>query len=135
MARILIVDDRAPSRELVRIMLESFGHEVVEASGGREGIVAALEAKPDLVLLDLVMPEFDGFATLAEFKKEPHLASTPVVALTASAMKTDHARVLDAGFSAYITKPVFLHDFSQQISRLLESRRLSDQPTKFAASN
>ena len=105
MARILIVDDRPPSRELERIMLESFGYEVVEAGSGREAMVAALQAVPDLVLLDLHMPWLDGFATLAEFRREP-MASTPIVALTASAMQGDDARALEAGFSGYITKPV-----------------------------
>jgi CheY-like chemotaxis protein len=135
MARILIVDDRAASRELQRIMLESFGHEVAEASGGREAIGTALALNPDLVLLDLVMPGFDGFATLTEFQREPRLASIPVVALTASAMKGDYARILAAGFSAYITKPVFLHSFRYQISRLLESRESNDPRAKRAASS
>ncbi|HEY7305374.1 MAG TPA: response regulator [Bryobacteraceae bacterium] len=119
MVRILIVDDRPASRELERLMLESFGYEVMEASSGREAIATALHAIPDLVLLDLYMPELDGFRTLAEFQKQQQLAGVPIVALTASAMKGDDLRVLGAGFSGYITKPVFLHEFRDQIRRFL----------------
>ncbi len=119
MVRILIVDDRPASRELERIMLESFGYEVVEASSGREAITAALQAVPDLVLLDLHMPELDGFATLGEFRREPQLASTPIVALTASAMQGDDARAFKAGFSGYITKPVSQYDLRSQIVSFL----------------
>lgn len=120
MARILIVDDQPGSRELERVMLESFGYEVVEASSGREAVAAALQAIPDLVLLDLHMPQLDGFATLAEFRREPQLTNIPIVALTASAMQGDSVRALDAGFSGYITKPVFLHDFHSRIRGFLK---------------
>jgi CheY-like chemotaxis protein len=122
LARILIVDDKPASRELGRIMLESFGHEVVEASSGREAIAAALESAPDMVLLDLHMPDLDGFATLAEFRRETQLAGTPIVALTASAMHGDDIRALEAGFSGYITKPVVLHEFRGKILSFLEAR-------------
>jgi CheY-like chemotaxis protein len=122
MARILIVDDKPASRELGRIMLESFGHEVVEASSGREAIAAALESAPDMVLLDLHMPDLDGFATLAEFRRETQLAGTPIVALTASAMHGDDIRALEAGFSGYITKPVVLHEFRGKILSFLGAR-------------
>lgn len=120
MGRILIVDDKPASRELERIMLESFGYEVIEASGGREAVEAALKAFPDLVLLDLHMPGQDGFATVAEFRREPRLATLVIVALTASAMRGDDVRAMEAGFSGYITKPVFLHTFREQIRSFLE---------------
>ncbi|MGA8599024.1 MAG: response regulator [Bryobacteraceae bacterium] len=121
MARILIVDDKPASRELGRIMLESFGCEVLEASSGCEAVAAALQVVPDLVLLDLHMPGLDGFATLAEFRKEPQLAGTPVVALTASAMQGDDVRALEAGFSGYITKPVLLHELRSQVLSFLQA--------------
>jgi two-component system cell cycle response regulator DivK len=132
MARILIVDDRSSSREVERIMLESFGHEVVEADSGREALAVALETVPDLVLLDLHMPEVDGFGTLAEFRRQPQLTGIPIVALTASAMKGDDVRVLEAGFSGYITKPIFLRDFRNQIRSFLDSSKASEQPEAFA---
>lgn len=117
MARILVIDDRPASRELERIMLESFGYEVMEAGSGREALAAASRALPDLVLLDLHMPELDGFSTLAEFRSDSRMTVIPIVALTASAMKGDHMRALQAGFSGYITKPVFVHEFRSQIRR------------------
>lgn len=122
MARILIVDDKSSSRELERIMLESFGHEVLEASNGREAIEVATKGIPDLVLLDLHMPELDGYATLVELRKEQRLSRTAVVALTASAMQGDEFRVREAGFSGYITKPVSLQELGKRIRRFLEIR-------------
>lgn len=122
MARILIVDDKSSSRELERIVLESFGHEVFEASNGREAIEVAMEGVPDIVLLDLHMPELDGYATLLEFRKDERFSRTPVVALTASAMQGDEVRALEAGFSGYITKPVSLHDLHKHIRGFLKTR-------------
>lgn len=123
MGRILIVDDKPASRELERLMLEFFGYEVVEASGGHEAVASALQTPPDLVLLDLHMPEQDGFATVAEFRREPKLSNIPIVALTASAMRGDDVRALEAGFSGYITKPVFLNTFREQVRSFLGIRQ------------
>lgn len=120
MGRILIVDDQAPSREQERILLESFGYEVMEASSGGEAVSAALEAPPDLVLLDLHMRLLDLFAVLAEFRKKPQLARLPIVALTASGTQEDGVPALHPGFSGYITKSVVPEDSRTQILTFLE---------------
>ncbi len=121
MARILIVDDRAGSRELERVVLESLGHEVVEASSGSEAIAAALPAIPDLVLFDLLMPHLDGFATLPEFRKQPQLAPVLILALTASAMRGDDRGALEAEFSGYIDQTCFSRRVRNRIRSFFDS--------------
>jgi CheY-like chemotaxis protein/PAS domain-containing protein len=119
MKRILIADDQASSRELLRTALEYFGHSVVEAVDGVEAVAKARETGPDLVLLDLHMPALDGFAVMDELRREEQFAATPVVALTASAMQGDRERALAAGFSAYLTKPIRLATLRSEVERLL----------------
>ena len=89
MKKILIADDKATSRELVRAGLEKGGYAVLEASDGIEALRSAREWKPDLIILDLHMPGLDGFAVVEEIRRDQGLASTPVMALTASAMRGD----------------------------------------------
>lgn len=119
MKRILIADDQASSRELVRTVLEHFGHQVIEAADGAEALAKARETHPDLVMLDLHMPALDGFATVGELRREPGFGAIPVVALTASAMQGDRERALAAGFSAYLTKPIRLAALRSEVERLL----------------
>jgi CheY-like chemotaxis protein len=119
MKRILIADDQASSRELVRTILEHDGHEVIEAADGAEAVAKARETEPDIVLLDLHMPALDGFQAVGQLRSEPRFAATPIVALTASAMHGDRERALAAGFSAYITKPIRLSALRREVKRLL----------------
>src|SRR5712691_2813635 len=108
MKKILIADDKATSRELVRTVLEKSGYEVFEAGTGTEAVRCAREVKPDLIILDLHMPELDGFGAIRELRGDAGFAETPIVALTASAMQGDRERALAAGFTAYIAKPIGL---------------------------
>jgi len=124
MKRILIADDKATSRELVRIMLEHCGYEVVEAADGSEAVAKALESQPQLILLDLQMPGLDGFAVIERLRGEARFAATPIVAVTASAMPSDGAKVLAAGFSGYITKPIRLAKLRSEVARLLAPLQL-----------
>jgi CheY-like chemotaxis protein len=106
MKTVLIADDKATSRELVRTVLEKSSYAVVEASDGIEALKNARECKPDLIILDLHMPGLDGFGVIEKIRRDPDLAATPVMALTASAMQGDRERALAAGFTAYIAKPI-----------------------------
>ena len=94
------------NRELVRDMLEGSGFVVLEAGNGLEALHMLSQTAPDLVLLDIQMPVLDGMAVIQELRSEPQYASLPVVALTAYAMVGDRERVLNAGFSGYIAKPI-----------------------------
>ena len=119
MKRILIADDKPSSRELVRTMLEHCGYEVIEAADGAEAVEKARGSQPQLILLDLQMPELDGFGVIERLRAEACFADTPIVALTASAMHSDGAKVLAAGFSGYITKPIRLAQLRSEVARLL----------------
>ena len=120
MARILVADDRAASRELILSMLESVGYEADQAENGPEVLVRLDQNRPDLILLDLHMPLMDGFEVVREIRARPEWSKIPVVALTASAMEGDRERALREGFTAYITKPVRLRELRGEIDRLLK---------------
>jgi CheY-like chemotaxis protein len=117
--RILVADDKPTGRELVRTVLENRGYEIFEASDGIEALDSAHRNHPDLIILDLHMPGLDGFGVIKELRLDAHFATTPVVALTASAMQGDRQRALIAGFTGYITKPVSLKALRAEVERLL----------------
>jgi CheY-like chemotaxis protein len=119
MKTVLIADDKATSRELVRTVLEKCGYLVVEACDGIEALLNARELKPDLIILDLHMPRLDGFGVIQALRLEEQFALTPVMALTASAMQGDRERALSAGFTAYIAKPIQLKMLRSEVQRLL----------------
>ena len=121
MKKVLIADDKATSRELIRTVLETLGYEITEAADGVEAVRVAREVRPDLIVLDLHMPGLDGFGVLAELRRDPNFAKTPIMALTASAMQGDRERALAAGFSSYVSKPIPLTALRTEVQRLLES--------------
>ncbi len=119
---VLVADDKATSRELIRAVLEQLRHTVLEASDGAEAVRTAREILPDLIILDLHMPELDGFGVLAELRRDEKFARMPIIALTASAMDGDRERALSACFSGYIAKPVGLSVLRGEMARWLDSR-------------
>ena len=121
MKRIFIAEDKATSRELLRTVLQQQGYSVDEAADGEEALHKILENPPDLVLMDLQMPARNGYDVVRELRKDPRMMSVPVVAVTASAMQGDREKVLAAGFTSYLTKPVSLVQLRQEVSRLLEA--------------
>src|SRR5262245_48257711 len=106
--RILIADDRASSRELLRLALQAAGHEVTEACDGAEAVKLAREVTPDLILLDIQMPVLDGAEAAQLLRQDPRFATLPIVALTAYGMPGDREKALNSGFTSYLTKPVSL---------------------------
>ena len=119
MKTVLVADDIATSRELIRTVLEQCGHTVLEASDGAEAVRFALEILPDLIVLDLHMPALDGPGVLQKLRSDERFTRTPIVALTASAMQGDRERVLSAGFTSYIAKPISLNALRSEMERLL----------------
>jgi two-component system, cell cycle response regulator DivK len=119
MALILIVEDRATSRELLRTVLEQQGYTVQEARDGEEALSRIRAQTPDLVLMDLQLPGLNGYDILREVRSLPAMAATPVVAVTANAMPGDREKVLAAGFTGYISKPVALGQLREEVNRLL----------------
>lgn len=119
MKTILVAEDRDASRELAKTLLEHAGYVVLEASNGAEAIQMAQANLPDLVLCDLQMPLKNGFEVLHELRADERFKSTPIVALTASAMMGDKDRALMEGFTAYLTKPLSISTIRSELARLL----------------
>ena len=115
---ILIADDRASSRELLRLVLERAGYEVVEAEDGEQALSRARAVNPDLILLDLQMPALDGYGVLAALRSEARFENLPVLALTASAMRRE--RIIEAGFTDYLAKPAGPEVLRETVARLLQ---------------
>ena len=120
-SRILIIDDYADNRELLRLMLEQEGYVVSEAGDGLEGIEMARTEKPDAVLVDLSMPGLDGWNVLKELRADEQTARIPCAAVSAFA---DGARdrALAHGFNAYLTKPFRRNELLETVERLLLSQ-------------
>ena len=127
MARILIVDDTPGNMVLTSMILESEGHTLFCAERARDGIDIARRELPDLVLMDVQMPEMDGIEAVAILKGDPITRALPVAALTACVMKGDRERILAAGFDGYIEKPIEYVSFLAEIERLLGPRQASEQ--------
>jgi PAS domain S-box-containing protein len=120
--RVLVADDNPAGRELVREGLAEHVSSIIEASDGREALNKIRETRPDLVLLDIQMPEMDGYAVLREIRQDPSLHGLRVVALTAFAMQGDRERALEAGFDDYLTKPVSVAKLKAQLEPPAEIR-------------
>jgi CheY-like chemotaxis protein len=117
----LVVDDHDLNRELMRTVLERKGYRVLLADTGDAGIEVAKRERPSLILLDLAMPGKDGFQTIREMKADADLATTPVVAVTAMAMRGDEERARSAGFDAYVTKPFRSTDLLEAVGQILSA--------------
>ena len=107
---IMIVEDNERNLKLLRDVLGVHGYRTVEARSGEEAVLLARAERPQLVLMDIQLPGMDGVAALRELRGSPESAATPVVAVTAFAMKEDHERFLTAGFDAYLEKPVNIRE-------------------------
>jgi two-component system, cell cycle response regulator DivK len=118
MATILIVEDSPDNMRLFRTLLTLHGHDVVGLGGGEGLIRHILDSRPDLVLMDIQLPERDGFSLLEDIRREVPTAM-PVVALTAHAMSGDRERAIGAGFDGYITKPIDIRAFPAQVAEAL----------------
>ncbi len=112
---LLIIEDNAQNFYLMRFLLEKNGFQVVGAETGRLGIEAALGSKPQAILLDIQLPEMDGYAVAAELKRHPQLDGVPIIAVTSYAMVGDRERILQAGATGYIEKPINPETFVDEI--------------------
>lgn len=122
MPRILVVEDNEENRDSLSRRLERRGFEVVLAVDGKNGVEAAEAEKPDLILMDMNMPELDGWEATRRIKALPDVGGVPVTALTAHAMAGDRERAVNAGCADYHTKPIEFTKLLAQIQTLLQSR-------------
>ena len=118
-AKIMVVDDDAQSLELMEAMLVPNGYEVITAGDGSKALVTISVKKPDLILLDIMMPGLDGYATLSKIKENKTISNIPVVMLTSVGFNLNKELALRLGAVGYITKPVDLAELLKTISRLL----------------
>ncbi|MCF8092979.1 MAG: response regulator [Desulfotignum sp.] len=120
---LLIIEDNPQNFYMMRFLLEKSGYAVIGAETGREGIDEALHHRPRAILLDIQLPEMDGYAVAAELKSLPYVADIPIIAVTSYAMAGDKEKVLAAGADGYIEKPINPDTFVDQIRKYL-----SDSP-------
>lgn len=120
---LLIIEDNEQNLYLMRFLLEKNGFTVISAENGREGIEKALLHRPMGILLDIQLPEMDGYAVAAELKKHPELDGVPVIAVTSYAMMGDRERILAAGATGYIEKPINPETFVDEIIHHLPKSR------------
>lgn len=123
--RILVVEDNERNLKLVRDVLQYAGYEIIEARTGELGVKLARECSPHLVLMDLQLPGIDGEQAMRHLRDDDRTRRIPVVALTASAMKDDRARILQAGFDGYLEKPISVRDLPGQVLAFMTGRETS----------
>ena len=122
MATILIVEDNAKNLKLVRDVLQVKGYATLEATSAEDGIRLATEKKPDLVLMDIQLPGMNGIDALRVLRGNADTAAIPVIAVTASVMQQDRNLITQAGFDAYIGKPINLKEFLEAVRAMIERR-------------
>ncbi len=120
MATVLVIDDEAPIRLLCRVNLEAAGMEVLEAGDGPTGLGAARAERPDVILLDVMMPGMDGWQVLEELLEDPRTKEIPIIFLTARAELRDRTRGLELGGVEYVTKPFNPVELAPLVQDLLE---------------
>jgi two-component system, cell cycle response regulator DivK len=117
--RVLIAEDNAVNRELLRELLEARGYAVLEACDGQEALHMIEQSQPDILLLDIGMPVLDGFGVIRKIRENPCLAEMPV---TAYAMQGDREKIMKSGFNGYLSKPVEARSLAEELNRLLSKR-------------
>ncbi len=123
--KILIVDDDLETLRLVGLMLQRQGYQIVAANNGSQGINLAKNEKPDLIVLDVMMPDMDGYSVTRELRKEPTTSDTPILMFTAKSQVDDKVAGYEAGVDDYLTKPVHPVELVAHIKALLARRKPS----------
>jgi len=114
-ALVLIVDDNERNLRLARDVLHFAGFRTLEATSGVQGVALALRRLPDVILMDIRLPDMSGTDAARQLKDDPRTAQIPVVALTSLAMKGDREALLAAGFDGYLEKPISVREFPEQV--------------------
>jgi signal transduction histidine kinase len=125
--RVLVVDDEAHNRELLHDLLAAQGHEVLEAADGKEALRVATEHVPDVVLLDVMMPELDGFEVCRRLKAQASTAALPILMVTALADRENRIQGIAAGANDFLTKPIDIHEVQLRVRNALRLKKLFDR--------
>ena len=126
-AKILCIEDNEQNLYLTRVIMESNGHQFYAAENGMKGIQMATSIRPDLILLDIQLPQMDGYAVAREPRKRREVAGIPIIAVTSYAMMGDREKAIEAGCTNYIEKPINPDTFLQQVEKHLPA----DQPPPY----
>ena len=115
----LIVEDNALNLKLMRDLLEASGIETLQTKDGSRALEMVREHRPDIILMDIQLPDVSGLDVTRQLKADPELRAIPIIAVTALALRGDEERVLEAGCDAYISKPISVANFLQEVRRFL----------------
>jgi len=121
-AKILIVEDDRDNMGLIRFILERSGYTVLEAYNGQEGVEIARRELPDLIVMDLAMPEMDGWTASRLIRENPATAHIKILVVSVRSLIEDRRRALDAGCDAFITKPMSVANLTAQVAKLLKNK-------------
>jgi two-component system cell cycle response regulator DivK len=117
--KILIVEDDPRNMKLVMMTLKPHGYELLSATDGEKALEMALDNRPDLILMDLQLPKLNGLEVTRRIRKDPAMRKTPIIALTAFAMKGDEEKCFEAGCNAYVAKPINTRELPGKIAGLI----------------
>ncbi len=117
---ILVVEDQEDNRRIMRDLLASAGYEVIEAVTGKDGVSAAESRRPDLILMDIQLPGFDGYEATRKIKANPDLEHIPIIVVTSFALRGDDVKAFEAGCDAYVSKPFSPRELLAKIREYLQ---------------
>ena len=120
MSRILIVEDNDKNMKLARDLLQAKGYQTLEAVNGEDGVRIGLEQVPDLVLMDIQLPDINGIEAFHRLRADPRTAGVPIVAFTASVTAGDRSKITEAGFNGFLSKPINIKEFLAMVKRMVE---------------
>ena len=117
--RILVIEDNEDNRQIIRDLLTSLGYDLIEAVDGVEGVAMAQNHRPDLILMDIQLPEIDGYEATRQIRAVPELAQVPIIAVTSYALSGGEAKARDAGCNGYVAKPFSPRELVAKIREFL----------------
>jgi two-component system cell cycle response regulator DivK len=119
MKRVLVVEDNEKNMYLISFLLKGNGYEVIKATRGEEGVELAVKEKPDLILMDIQLPDIDGLEAVKKIRKTVQGKNIPIIAVTSYAMSGDREKLIKGGCTGYIEKPINIEAFISEIKRYL----------------
>ena len=121
--KILIVEDNPPNMRLMEMTLRLKGYELLQATDGEEALNMAIREKPDLIIMDLNLPKVSGLEVTKRLRQMPAFNHTPIIAVTAHAMKGDKEKIIEVGCDAYLPKPINTHQLPRVVADMLRQRQ------------
>ncbi len=121
--KILIVEDNPPNMRLLEMVLSAKSYTLLKATNGEEALDMAMREKPDLIIMDIQLPKVNGLEVTRKLRETPAFSHTPIIGVTAYAMKGDKEKVIESGCDAYLSKPINTRELPEMIAEMLLQRR------------